>query len=184
MYDEKNEKVAVNQFVTFLVGSGGFGGKRNSDQQIPVNTTKKFEGKPDKIVEEKTSVDQAALYRLNGDLNPLHIDPSFSAILGFNKPILHGLCTFGFAVKHILESFCDSDVTAFKSVKVRFVKPVLPGETIQTRMWLEKESNKVYFECRVLERDTVVINGAYAELNKIKSVPSTTQLVVLYFSYN
>ena len=90
-FNEKNEKVALNQFVTFLVGSGNFGGKRNSDLQIPVNTTKKFDRKPDKTIEEKTSIDQAALYRLNGDLNPLHIDPSFSAILGFNKPILHGL---------------------------------------------------------------------------------------------
>jgi len=109
---------------------------------------------------------------LNGDLNPLHIDPSFSAILGFNKPILHGLCTFGFAVKHILEAFCDSDVAAFKSVKVRFAKPVLPGQTIQTNMWLEKETNKVYFECKVLETNTVVINGAYAELNSVKNGPS------------
>jgi 3-hydroxyacyl-CoA dehydrogenase/3a,7a,12a-trihydroxy-5b-cholest-24-enoyl-CoA hydratase len=81
----------------------------------------------------------------------LHIDPSFSAILGFDKPILHGLCTFGIAVKHILEAYCDSDVSCFKSIKVRFAKPVLPGQTIQTNMWLEKEANeyKVYFECKV-----------------------------------
>lgn len=90
LYNEKNELVALNQFVTFLVGSGNFGGKRNSDLQVQVNT-KKFDRKADKTITEKTSIDQAALYRLNGDLNPLHIDPSFSAILGFNKPILHGL---------------------------------------------------------------------------------------------
>jgi len=165
LYDEKNEKVALNQFVTFLVGSGNFGGKRNSDLQVQVNT-KKFDRKPDRTVEEKTSIDQAALYRLNGDLNPLHIDPSFSAILGFNQPILHGLCSFGIAVKHILDTYCDSDVSCFKSVKVRFAKPVVPGQTIQTNMWLE--GNRVYFECKVLETNTVVINGAYADLNSVK----------------
>jgi len=77
-----------------------------------------------------------------------------------------------------LEAFCDSDVSCFKSVKVRFAKPVLPGQTIQTNMWLEKESKKVYFECKVVETDTVVINGAYAELNSLKQeavpVVSTT----------
>lgn len=75
--------------------------------------------------------------------------------------------TFGYAVRHILEAFCDSDVSTFKSVKVRFAKPVLPGQTIQTNMWLEKESKKVYFECKVVETNTVVINGAYAELHSL-----------------
>ncbi len=75
--------------------------------------------------------------------------------------------TFGYAVRHILEAFCDSDVSTFKSIKVRFAKPVLPGQTIQTNMWLEKESKKVYFECKVVETNTVVINGAYAELHSL-----------------
>lgn len=149
---------------------GNFGGKRDSDKQIKANTTKKFTRKPDQTKSEKTSADQAAIYRLNGDLNPLHIDPSFSAILGFDKPILHGLCTFGFAVKHILAAYCDSDASCFKSVKVRFAKPVMPGQTIQTNMWLEKEGEeyKVYFECRVVETGIVVISGAYVTLHKIK----------------
>lgn len=171
MYDESGEKIALNQFVTFLVGSGNFGGKRDSDKQIKVST-KKQTRKPDQVRTDKTSVDQAAIYRLNGDLNPLHIDPSFSAILGFDKPILHGLCTFGFAVKHVLAAFCDSDVACFKSVKVRFAKPVMPGQTIQTSMWLEKEGTagyKVYFECKVVETGTVVISGAYVDLHNIKN---------------
>ncbi|CAF0705114.1 unnamed protein product [Brachionus calyciflorus] len=167
LLDEKNELVALNQFVTFSVGSGNFGGKRDSDKLVKV-TSKKFDRKADRVVEEKTTVDQAALYRLNGDLNPLHIDPSFSAILGFNKPILHGLCSFGFAVKHIIQTYCDNDVKLFKSVKVRFSKPVLPGQTIQTNMWLEKEEKKVYFECRVVEDQTVVISGAYVQLHDVK----------------
>lgn len=170
LYNESGEKVALNQFVTFLVGSGNFGGKRDSDKQVKVNS-KKFTRQPDQVKTERTTLDQAAIYRLNGDLNPLHIDPSFSAILGFDKPILHGLCSFGFAVKHILAAYCDSDVSCFKSVKVRFAKPVLPGQTIQTNMWHEKESNgyRVFFECKVVETGTVVISGAYVDLNRIKN---------------
>lgn len=170
LYDESGEKIALNQFVTFLVGSGNFGGKRDSDKQIKVST-KKMARKPDQVRTDKTTVDQAAIYRLNGDLNPLHIDPSFSAILGFDKPILHGLCTFGFAVKHVLAAFCDSDVACFKSVKVRFAKPVMPGQSIQTNMWLEKEGTgyRVYFECKVVETGTVVISGAYVDLHSIKT---------------
>lgn len=117
LLDEKQERVALNQFVTFVVGSGNFGGKRESEKMIKVST-KKFDRKPDKTVEERTNIDQAALYRLNGDFNPLHIDPNISAVLGFDRPILHGLCTFGFAVKHIIAAYCDNDVNQFKSVKV------------------------------------------------------------------
>lgn len=174
LLNESGEKVALNQFVTFLVGSGNFGGKRDSDKLVKVST-KKFDRKPDCVKTEKTTVDQAAIYRLNGDLNPLHIDPSFSAILGFDRPILHGLCTFGFAVKHILAAYCDSDVSCFKSIKVRFSKPVLPGQTIQTNMWLEKETNRVYFECRAVETNTVVISGAYVELYKVKGSDSGSE---------
>jgi 3-hydroxyacyl-CoA dehydrogenase/3a,7a,12a-trihydroxy-5b-cholest-24-enoyl-CoA hydratase len=148
LLDERGERVALNQFVTFAVGSGNFGGKRDSDRMVKVSG-KKFERAPDATLQDTTSVDQAALYRLNGDFNPLHIDPSFSAILGFDRPILHGLCTFGYAVKHIIQTFCGNDVTLFKSVKVRFAKPVLPGQTIQTNMWLDKEAKRVYFECKV-----------------------------------
>lgn len=117
LLNEKNEVIALNQFVTFAVGSGNFGGKRDSDKQFKVNTNK-FDRKPDRVLQDKTTIDQAALYRLNGDYNPLHIDPAMSAILGFDKPILHGLCTFGFAVRHVLKAFCNNDVTLFKAVKV------------------------------------------------------------------
>ena len=149
-FDEKNEKVSLNQFVIFLVGNGNFGGKRDSEHLVKVSS-KKFDRKPDNEVTEKTDVDQAALYRLNGDLNPLHIDPNFASVGGFDKPILHGLCTFGLAVKHVLQTYCDNDASCFKAVKVRFAKPVVPGQTVQTSMWLEKEGlgYRVYFECKV-----------------------------------
>lgn len=85
-------------------------------------------------------------------------------------------------MKHILDTYCDSDVSCFKSVKVRFAKPVVPGQTIQTNMWLE--GNRVYFECKVLETNTVVINGAYADLNSVKGAapaPAASKPVIDYF---
>jgi acyl dehydratase/putative sterol carrier protein len=113
-------------------------------------------------VSEKTSEDQAALYRLSGDSNPLHIDPSFAAAGGFDKPILHGLCTFGIAGKHILQKYGGGDPKSFKSIKVRFNRHVFPGETVETHMW--KEGAKVIFIVKVVERNEIAISNAAVEL--------------------
>lgn len=102
---------------------------------------------------------QAALYRLSGDYNPLHIDPAVSKEVGFEKPILHGLCTFGISAKHVLQQFGGGDPNAFQSIKVRFVKHVYPGETITTEMWVE-DANLVVFRTVVLERKVVAIANA------------------------
>ena len=176
LFNEKQERVAFNQFITFVVGAGNFGGKRDSTEHVKPHT-EKFTRKADAVVEEKTTVDQAALYRLNGDLNPLHIDPSFSAILGFDKPILHGLCSFGFAVKHVIEKYANSDVSLFKAVKARFTKPVQPGQTLQTNMWLDRTLKRVYFEAKVVETQTVVISGAYVDLHDIREQGTSTSAV-------
>jgi 3-hydroxyacyl-CoA dehydrogenase/3a,7a,12a-trihydroxy-5b-cholest-24-enoyl-CoA hydratase len=160
-YDENGEKIAFNQTTTFVQKAGGFGGKRSSDKAIePIPPPSRA---PDTSVKEKTAHDQAALYRLSGDRNPLHIDPSFAAMGGFSTPILHGLCSFGYAVRHVLQTYAGNDVSKFKSVKVRFSKPVLPGQTIQTDMW--KEGSRIFFQCKVVETGAVSLSGAYVDLH-------------------
>lgn len=156
----EGDLVCFNQFSLFVVGAGGFGGKRTSDKvKVTVNPPSRS---PDATMTDVTSTNQAALYRLNGDWNPLHIDPSFAAFGGFTKPILHGLCTMGFAARHVLKQYANNDVTKFKSIKVRFAKPVIPGQTLETEMW--KEGNRIHLRAKVKENNEVVLTGAYVDL--------------------
>ncbi|XP_026855608.2 peroxisomal multifunctional enzyme type 2 [Electrophorus electricus] len=165
-----HELVCYNQFSLFIVGAGGFGGKRSSERAVA--TVPPPNRAPDAVVTDETTRDQAALYRLSGDWNPLHIDPNFAALGGFKSPILHGLCSFGFAARHVLRQYADNDVSRFKSIKVRFVKPVLPGQAIQTLMW--KEGNRIHFECKVKETGAVVLAGAYIDLHTASGAPTAS----------
>ncbi|KAG0165652.1 hypothetical protein DFQ28_008478 [Apophysomyces sp. BC1034] len=161
--DESGEVVFENEFTLFIRGSGGFGGaKKGTDRGAATANNTPPNRKPDAIVTEKTNEDQAALYRLSGDYNPLHIDPSMSAIGGFDVPILHGLCSFGVSGKHVLKAFGNNDPASFKNIKARFAKHVFPGETLETQMW--KEGSKIIFQTRVVERDVIAISNAAVEL--------------------
>lgn len=156
--DSTGDLVFVNESTTFIRGSGGFGGSSKvTDRGAATAANKPPARKPDAVVEEKTSEDQAALYRLNGDRNPLHIDPEFSKVGGFKTPILHGLCFLGISGKHIYQTF-----GAFKNLKVRFAGVVLPGQTLRTEMW--KEGSKVIFQVIVVETGKPAIQAAAAEL--------------------
>ncbi|ERF76782.1 Peroxisomal hydratase-dehydrogenase-epimerase [Endocarpon pusillum Z07020] len=152
------EDLFYNEMTAFIRGSGGFGGASKGSKRGAATTTYKPPNRaPDAVVEERTTENQAALYRLNGDRNPLHIDPDFSKVGGFKVPILHGLCFFGFSGKHVLQSFGP-----FKNIKVRFAGTVLPGQTLQTEMW--KEGSRVIFQTRVKETGKLCVAGAGAEL--------------------
>lgn len=154
------EKLAMQQFATFERGFGNFGGARTSAAEKAVVPVPKRS--PDAFVEQRTSVDQAALYRQgSGDMNPLHIDSDFAKISGFDRPILHGLCSLGFAVRHVLKQYANNDANRFKAVKVRFSKPVMPGQTLRTEMW--KEGDRIHFQTLVKETGETVLSSCYVD---------------------
>jgi acyl dehydratase len=115
----------------FIRGEGGWGGDRgpSGPQNVPPDRA------PDHQVTYQTSPDQALVYRLSGDRNPLHSDPAFAALGGFDRPILHGLCTYGFTGRALLHALCDSDPARFAHVEGRFTSPVFPGEALTVSMW-------------------------------------------------
>mgnify|MGYP003329385642 CR=1 FL=1 len=116
----------------FIRGEGGWGGDRGPSG--PQNEPP-ADAAPDHVVTLQTNPDQAFVYRLSGDRNPLHTDPSFAAIGGFDRPILHGLCTYGFSGRALLAELCDNDVSRFHHIEGRFSSPVMPGDALTVRMW-------------------------------------------------
>jgi 3-hydroxyacyl-CoA dehydrogenase/3a,7a,12a-trihydroxy-5b-cholest-24-enoyl-CoA hydratase len=160
-YDEDGNELVYNELSTYVRGAGGWGGDRGPSTEINVAPDRK----PDAVVTEKISEGQALLYRLSGDINPLHVDPAFAKAFGFDRPILHGLCTFGFAARHVIKEMAKNDPRYFKSIKVRFSDSVFPGETLQTEMWKEADG-RILFRCKVKERDRTVISNAAIELYK------------------
>lgn len=157
-YDESGEPVAFNQVSLFIRGLGGFGGERGTSGSLSFP-----QRSPDFIHSDKTNPNQALFYRLtSGDPNPLHADPAFAAAGGFERPILHGLCTFGFAGRAVLRHFAGNDPDRLKSIRARFARHVFPGETIVTEMWSEQE-DQVLFQSKVAERDEVVLSNGMVE---------------------
>jgi len=153
---DEGEPLCDDEAVIYYRGAGGFGGDPGPKTD-PVVLPEGVE--PEFCVSYAIPENQAALYRLNGDLNPLHIDPDFAKRGGFDRPILHGLCTFGYATRAILYSLCDGDVARFKEIRARFSGVVYPGETLITEGW--REHNGRYLIRARTERG-VVLNQAYA----------------------
>jgi acyl dehydratase len=152
--DEAGEKVATLTGSTFARGDGGFGGPSEGQpepHQIPSR-------KADLSVDISTREDQALLYRLNGDRNPLHSDPESAKRSGFPRPILHGLCTYGITCRAVLQAITGYDPDQILSHQARFSAPVFPGDTITVDLW--KDGKNISFEARVAARNaTVIKNG-------------------------
>ena len=158
--DKDGNAIFFNRFGTFARGEGGFGGEKG-----PPPTNEAPDRAPDAVVELPTLRRQAAIYRLSGDYNPLHIDPQFAAMAGYDRPIIHGLCTFGVVGRAVLKTYCDNNPEKFKSIKVRFSRPAWPGDTIITEMWKESDS-KILVRVRTKERpDEFTLTNAAVELN-------------------
>ncbi len=130
---KSGEPLFKTRSAAFIRGAGGFGGERGPSGPVNVPPDRK----PDHSVSYKTAPEQALLYRLSGDRNPLHSDPEFAKMAGFPRPILHGLCTYGFTGRALLHTLCGSDPARFKSMEGRFSKPVFPGETLTISMWVD-----------------------------------------------
>ena len=158
------ELLATIEQVTFCRGDGGFsqrdGNGPPGGDASPVARPATPEGKPHTICDFATLPQQALMYRLCGDRNPLHADPAVAKAAGFPRPILHGLATFGIAGHAILRTYCDYDPIRLVSVGVRFSAPVFPGETVRCEMW--RSGDRVQFRARALERDVVVLSHGTA----------------------
>ena len=148
----------INQ-KTFCRADGGFGGP----ERPALPPTHELPGrKADCVCDLTTSTQAALIYRLSGDLNPLHADPAVAQAGGFQRPILHGLATFGVVGHAVLKTVCDYRVEAIKKIAVRFTAPVYPGETFRTEIW--RDGDIVSFQVRSIERDVVAVSNGRVEL--------------------
>ena len=150
--------LSTNRFRLFIRDEGGFGGDPGPapDEWEPI-------GAPNVTIELPTLPQQAAIYRLSGDRNPLHIDPSYAQRAGFERPILHGLCTYGMICKGVVDSVLDGDTTALATWSARFAGTVYPGETLIARVW--RVDDRLLVDASVKERNAPALTHGIIELN-------------------
>ncbi|KAL0360465.1 UNVERIFIED_CONTAM: Enoyl-CoA hydratase 2, peroxisomal [Sesamum radiatum] len=159
---ESGVLLCMNRMAVYLRGAGGFSKSSQpySFTKYPSNQTLAYkipQSQPFAVFEDCTQQSQALLYRLSGDYNPLHSDPMVAEIAGFSRPILHGLCTLGFAVRAIIKSICRGEQNMIKNISGRFLLHVYPGETLITEMWIE--GLRVVYQVKVKERNRAVLSG-------------------------
>jgi acyl dehydratase len=157
--DEAGKPLFTNRFSLFLRGEGGFGGESGpkAGNEAPSRA-------PDGVVTSTTLPQQALIYRLSGDKNPLHADPDFAKMGGFDKPIIHGLCSYGIVCKAIVDKVLGGDVTKVARYQARFAGVGFPGETYLTSYW--KEGDKILVQAKSKERDAVIISNAAITVRK------------------
>jgi len=151
--DENGELLFKNIYSLFARGEGGFGGERG-----PKKTAELPDRAPDQVAEYQTWPHQHLIYRLSGDLNPLHADPEFAKMVGYDKPILHGLCTYGFVCRAIVENCCEGDPAKVVDYEARFVGEVYPGDKIVVEMW--REDGKVLVQAKTGDGRVVLSNAS------------------------
>jgi acyl dehydratase len=152
--EKSGEPLFTNRSGVYVRGEGGFGGEPG-----PPAGNLAPEREPDFVVESKTLPQQALLYRMaSGDKNPLHADPAFAAFAGFERPILHGLCTYGIVCKAVVESVLDGDPTRVRDYAARFTGHVFPGETLVTSIWTEPDRH--VFSVATKERGSTILANA------------------------
>jgi acyl dehydratase len=149
--------VTITQ-TTFCRADGGFGGPKR--ETLPPHAIP--ERAPDAVCDLPTRPEAALIYRLSGDINPLHVEPAFAKAAGYPRPILHGLASFSVAGHALLKTMCGYDPDRLSAISCRFSAPVYPGETIRTEMW--RDGKVVSFRCRVVERNVIAINYGRAEV--------------------
>ena len=152
------EPLVTLRRTAFARADGGFGGPTDgpSPHELPTRA-------PDAVREFATRRDQALLYRLCGDRNPLHADPEMARAAGFGTPILHGLCTYGICCRAVLAAYCDFEPSRLQSLAVRFSAPVVPGDTITVRLWQDAET--ISFDASVTARGVTVIKNGKAQIH-------------------
>nr|AZL94345.1 hydroxysteroid 17-beta dehydrogenase 4 [Nephromyces sp. MMRI] len=172
-YDaDTGELLTINEPGIFVRGIGGFlpadrksAGSSKPSVLIP-------DKEPDFVYTKKTSASQAILYRLTGDRNPLHIDPDMAAVGGFERPILHGLCTFGIAGHGIIKEVCDNEPAGLRSIEGRFSSPVVPGQSLRVEMFKGNSKETILFQVRTVETGKICLSNGVAQLN----VPTNAKL--------
>jgi acyl dehydratase len=159
------ELAFTNRSALFIRGAGGFGGPRNpeGDEESELAAEPLPSREPDEVVSYGTRPDQALLYRLNGDRNPLHSDPAFAKRAGFDRPILHGLCTYGFTGRALLHTVCASDPARFGAMRARFSKPTMPGDTLTVSVWDigDRAAGAYRFRTETQRGETVIDAGVF-----------------------
>lgn len=155
---QSGELLATSDMSIFARGDGGIGSTVKEAPSMGVIP----ERPADLVVDMPTSQRAALIYRLSGDMNPLHADPAIARQAGFDRPILHGLATYGVVGYAVLKHVCNNDTGAFKSLKGRFSAPVFPGENIQVSLW--RETGGVAIRATVPERNVVVFNNGFADV--------------------
>lgn len=158
---ETGEPCATVVLTLYCRGDGGFGGP--NEDPFPIHAIP--QRAPDKERRQHVPANQAALYRYAiKDANPLHIDPAVAKSVGFEQPLLHGLCTYGLAARAIMKDWCGNDPVRIRSFDVRFAAPFFPGETLVTRSW--KDGSVISFECEVAERGATIFRNGRCEISE------------------